>query len=135
MSDNVAAAKMRITKALDALGNGRDGPSFSQSFAWNAVGLGMTMEDWTQLIRQGDAGMNAHKASGILHVCLERLALHYGLIDMGKMAAIAQDKARGRGIKEVMEFVAVFNAAAKPTEKLGVARLMTELNKRFGNFA
>ena len=48
----------------------------------------MTMDDWTQLIRQTGAGMNADKASGILHVCLERLALHYGMIDTGKLATV-----------------------------------------------
>jgi hypothetical protein len=94
----------------------------------------MTMEDWTQLIRQSGAGMNADKASGILHVSLERLALHYGMIDVGKMAAIGSDKAVGRGARMVLEFIAVFNATAQPTEKLGMARLMKDLQKRFAKF-
>ena len=81
MSDNVAMAKVRIDKALDALGNGRDGESFSQSCVWNVVGLGATLEAWTALIRAGGAGMNADRASGILYVSLERLALHYGMLD------------------------------------------------------
>jgi Domain of unknown function (DUF6456) len=135
MTDKVAAAKGRIAKALEALGPGRDGPSFSQSCIWNAVGLGMTMEDWTQLIRQNGAAMNADKAAGILHVCLERLALHYGLVDMGKLASIGNDKAFGRGVRAALEFIDVFNASAKPTEKLGMARLMKDLQKRFGKFA
>jgi hypothetical protein len=73
MSDNVAMAKMRISKSLEALGSGREEPSFSQSCIWNVVGLGITLEDWTQLIRASGAGMNADKASGVLHGCLERL--------------------------------------------------------------
>ena len=61
MSDGVAMAKGRISKALEALGGGRGGPSFSQSCAWNVVGLGMTLEGWDDLIRKGGAGMNADK--------------------------------------------------------------------------
>ena len=39
MSDNVAMAKVRIDKAFDALGNGRDGESFSRSCVGHGVGL------------------------------------------------------------------------------------------------
>ncbi len=38
MADNVAMAKMRIDKALDALGSGNEKESFSQSCAWNVIG-------------------------------------------------------------------------------------------------
>src|ERR1700677_1898138 len=38
MSDTVAAAKIRINKALEALGRGKDGPNMLQSCAWNVVG-------------------------------------------------------------------------------------------------
>jgi len=43
MSDKVALAKLRVSKVLDDLGNGRDRPSFSQSCVWNVVGLCMTI--------------------------------------------------------------------------------------------
>ncbi len=74
-------------KALEALGDGWDGPNFSQSCVWNSVALGMIMESWTQLIKQNDGSKNADKASDILHVCLERLALQYGTIDVSRMPA------------------------------------------------
>ena len=37
MSDGVAIAKVRINKALEALGRGKDGPNTLQSWAWNVV--------------------------------------------------------------------------------------------------
>jgi hypothetical protein len=135
ITDTVAAAKMRIGRAVEALGRGREGQSLSQSCIWNVIGLGMTLEQWTDFVRAAGAGMNADKASGILHSSLERLALHYGLIDMGKMASLGQDKAYGRGVRAAMEFITVFNATAQPTEKLGMARLMKDLQKRFGNYS
>jgi hypothetical protein len=71
MTDRVAIAKSRIDKVLDALGSGKDGPSFSQSCAWNVVGLGMTLEAWTHLIRSG-----GFKAIGLLFLPFEKS--HYG---------------------------------------------------------
>jgi hypothetical protein len=61
--------------------------------------------------------MNAHKARGILHASLERLALHYGMIDMGRMAATCQDSAYGRGIKDFFEFAGVFATNAEVTRR------------------
>jgi hypothetical protein len=104
MSDNVAMAKVRIDKALDALSNGRDGESFSQSCVWNVVGLGATLEGWTALIRTGGAAMNADRASGVLYVSLEWLALHYGILDRHRLNAIGQDRAFGRGVKMANDF-------------------------------
>jgi hypothetical protein len=134
MSDKVALAKLRVSKVLDDLGSGRDGQSFSQSCVWNVVGLGMTMEDWTQLIRQGGGNMNADKASGVLHGALERLALHYGMIDMGRIAAIRQDGAYGRGVKDFIEFVSVFAATAVGPEKNAIGRLLANAQRRFSRF-
>jgi hypothetical protein len=80
MSDN---AKIRINKALEGLGSGKDGPNLLQSCAWNVVGSGLTLDGWTHLVRDSGGGMNSDKASGILHGCLELLALHYGMIEYG----------------------------------------------------
>jgi hypothetical protein len=135
MSDNVAMAKVRIDKALDALGNGRDGASFSQSCVWNVVGLGSTLEGWTALIRAGGGGMNTDKASGIFHVALERLGLHYGLLDAKRLNAISQDAAYGRGIRDFMDFIQVFAVSAQSGEKSTIGRLIAEANKRFSKFA
>jgi hypothetical protein len=38
-------------------------------------------------------------------------------------------------VRAALEFIDIFNASAKPTEKLGMARLMKDLQKRFGKFA
>jgi Domain of unknown function (DUF6456) len=135
MSNKVALAKKRVAKALDDLGNGRDGPSFSQSCVWNVVGLGMTMDDWTQFLKQSGASMNADKASGILHGCLERLTLHYGMIDMGRMAAIRQDGAYGRAIKDFFDFADIFATTAQGGEKTVIGRFLAAAQKRFGKFA
>jgi hypothetical protein len=135
MTNKVALAKKRVSKALGDLGNGRDGPSFSQSCVWNVVGLGMTMEDWTQLLKQSGASMNADKASGVLHGCLERLALHYGMIDMGRMAAIRQDGAYSRGIKDFLDFTDIFATTAQGGEKTVIGRFLAAAQKRFGKFA
>ncbi|MFZ0270977.1 MAG: DUF6456 domain-containing protein [Acidobacteriaceae bacterium] len=136
ISDRVALARKRIKEALAAQAVSRpDTLSPSQSCMWNVIGLGMTLEQWTDFVRSAGAAMNADKASGILHSSLERLALHYGMIDMGKMAALRQDKGYGRGVRAALEFITVFNATAQPTEKLGMARLMKDLHKRFGKFA
>jgi Domain of unknown function (DUF6456) len=135
MSDSAAAAKGRIANALEALGKGKDRPSLSQSCVWNTVGLGMTMEAWTQLVKQNGASMNADKASGVFHVCLERLALHYGMIDVGRVAAIRQEGAYGRGIKDFFEFADVFAVTAQGGEKNVIGKFIAAAQKRFGRFA
>jgi hypothetical protein len=78
--------------------------------------------------------MNADKASGVLHGALERLALHYGMIDMGRIAAIRQDGAYGRGVKDFIEFVSVFAATAQGNEKTVIGRFLGAAHKRFGKF-
>lgn len=76
--------------------------------------------------------MNADKASGVLHATLERLALHYGMIDVGRIKSLGLDRARGEGRKEILEFITVFSVTAQASEKLGMRRLLSELEKRFG---
>jgi hypothetical protein len=135
MSDNVAMAKVKIDKALDALGNGRDGESFSQSLVWNVVGLGATLEGWTALIKAAGKGMNADRASGVLHVALERLALFYGMLDVTRLNGMGQDRAYSRGIKDCIDFVGVFAATAQGPEKNALGRLIAAVQKRFAKFA
>jgi hypothetical protein len=48
---------------------------------WNVVGLGMTLEGWSQIRRANGHSMNPDKASGVLHGALESLAPHYGMIE------------------------------------------------------
>ncbi|MEO7143347.1 MAG: DUF6456 domain-containing protein [Bryobacteraceae bacterium] len=133
MTDKVAVAKVRIAKALKELGNGKDEPSLSQSVVWNVVGLGITLEEWTNLVRASGKGMNADKASGIFHVSLERLALHFGMVDMGRLKSIGNDLAYGRPVRDVFEFAAVF--ATAPEEKSLMGKFMAAAQKRFGKFA
>jgi hypothetical protein len=135
MSDNVATAKIRINKALEALGRGKDGPNLLQSCAWNVVGSGLTLEGWTGMVKQSGAGMNADKASGVLHGCLEPMGLHYGMIDMGRLASLKQDSAYGRGIRDFLDFVSIFATTAQGGEKTVIGRFMAQAQKRFSKFA
>jgi hypothetical protein len=135
MSDRVAAAKGRISNALEVLGKGRDGPSLAQSCVWNVVGLGMTLENWAHLIKQTGARMNADMASGVLRTSLQRLALDYGFIDVGRLAVIRQDGAYGRGIKDFIEFAGVFAVTARGGEKNVIGKFIAAAQKRFGKFA
>jgi hypothetical protein len=64
MSDKVAVAKSRIAKALKELGNGCDEPSFSQSCVWNVVGLGMTLDEWTNLVRASGRASSSSRCVG-----------------------------------------------------------------------
>jgi Domain of unknown function (DUF6456) len=135
MSDGVMRAKIRINKALEALGRGKDGPNLLQSCAWSVVGLGVNLEGWTNMIRQAGAAMNADKASGILHGSLELIALHYGMINMGRIASLQNEKSYARGIKDALEFITVFAASTQGGEKNVICRLMRDMEKRFAKFA
>ena len=78
--------------------------------------------------------MNADKASGVLHATLERLALHYGMIDVGRIASIRQDAAYGRAIRDFMEFTGVFVTTATGPEKVAIGRFVAALERRFAKF-
>jgi hypothetical protein len=95
----------------------------------------MTMESWTQPAKQNGASMNADKASGVFRVSLECLALHYGKIDIGRVAAIRQDGAYGRGLKDLLEFAGVFAVTAQGAEKNVIGKFIAAAQKRFGGFA
>jgi hypothetical protein len=135
MTDRVAIAKSRVAKAQKALASGGNEPSFSQSCVWHVVGLGRTLEDWTQLIRNTGKGMNTDKAAGVFHVSLERLAVHYGMLDMGRLSAIGQSHAYARGVRDCIEFVNVFAATANGPEKNVIGRFLAAAAKRFGKFS
>lgn len=135
MSDRVALAKARMRDALNALGRGKEGQSQSQSCAWNLIGLGLNLDQWTALCRRDGIAMNADKAGGVLHTCLERLAMHYGLIDLGRLGAISHEAAFGRGVKAAMDFISVFASSAQGGEKAVIGRLMAGLEKRFSRYA
>jgi Domain of unknown function (DUF6456) len=118
MSDRVALAKVRIRDALNALGRGKD--SQSVSCVWSVVGLGLNLDQWTSLVRRDGGAMNADKGAGVLHGCLERLALHYGMIDVGRLGAISHDAAFGRGVKAAMDFISVFASSAQGAKRLSL---------------
>jgi hypothetical protein len=128
-------AKIRISKALNELGNGRDGESLSQSCVWNIVGLGLTLEGWTALIRRGGGSMYSDKAAGLLLSCLERLALHYGILDKNRLNAIGRDTAYARAIRDFFDLINVFAAAAQGPEKNAMGRFLAAAQKRFAKFA
>jgi hypothetical protein len=135
ISDKVALAKIRISKALNDLGNGRDGESLSQSCVWNVVGLGATLESWTALIRRSGGSMYSDKAAGLLLSCLERLALHYGVIDRNRLNAMGQDKAYARAIHDFISFANVFAAGEQSGGKGVMGRFLAGAQKRFAKFA
>jgi hypothetical protein len=134
MSDRVALAKVRIRDALNALGRSKDGQNVSVSCAWNVVGLGLNLDAWTSLVRREGGAMNADRAGGVLHGCLERLALCYGMIDVGRLGAISHDLSFGRGVKATAEFVSMF--APRPLESgVEYARRQHEaISKRFAKY-
>jgi hypothetical protein len=79
--------------------------------------------------------MNSDKASGIFHVCLERLALHYGMVDMNRLKSIGSDRHYSRGIADVLEFAAVFTAGLEGVEQNGAKKMLQAALKRFSKFA
>jgi hypothetical protein len=75
--------------------------------------------------------MNADKASGIFVVALERLAISYGMVDTGRLAAMSNDRAYARAIHDFFEFAHVASAALQGTEKSAVGRFLAATRKRF----
>ena len=132
VSDKVAIVRSSTRKVLKKLGNGTDETSFSQSCVRHAVGLGMIIDEWTQVVRKSGKGMNADKGASIFHGSLERLAPHYGMVDANKLAAIGNDKAYVRGVRSTIEFISVFSAAVQGEEKDVIGRLVAAMENRFG---
>ena len=79
--------------------------------------------------------MNSDKASGIFQTSLERLGVHYGMLDSSKLNSMAQDKAYSRGIRDVLEFVNVFAVTAQGGEKNTIGKFLAAAQKRFHKFA
>lgn len=131
MSDRVALAKVRIRDAMNALGRAKDGQNISQSCVWNVVGLGLNLDQWTDLFKREGGAMNADRAGGVLHSCLERLGLHYGMIDVGRLGAISHDQAFSRGVKATLDFITVFAASTQGSDRAIIQKLTLGLQKRF----
>jgi hypothetical protein len=125
ISDRVAQAKIRITKAINAVGGER-----SSSCLWSVVGLGLTLEGWTEIVRRSGNPMNADKSSGVLYSALESLALHYGYVDRKRLDAIGQEMSFKRGIRAAIEFIEVFATTAQGGEKATIGRIIDGLEKR-----
>ncbi len=134
-SDKVGEAKYRVSKALADLGDGTKDTSASQSCIWSVVGLGMTLEEWTQHYRNSGKGMNTDKASGIFLVALERLAISHGMVDTGRLKSMSNDRAYARAIHDFFEFAAVASATLDGQEKSAVGRFIAATRKRFEKFA
>jgi hypothetical protein len=134
MGDRVAEAKGRVRNAMSALGRSNDGQNFLQSCLWSVVGQGLTLEGWTDVIRKDGKSMNADKAGGVLHSTLEMLTMHFGMVDVRKLTAIAQDLAFGRGVKAAIDFITVFSASTQGSDKAVITKLMMGLQKRFSRY-
>lgn len=66
--------------------------------------------------------MNCDKTAGVLDATLEHLAYYRKMIEIGRLAALGHGTNRSQGIQTVLEFIAIFNATAAPTENLGMTR-------------
>jgi hypothetical protein len=94
--------------------------------SWNVVGLGNNLDQWTAPVRRDGGAMNADRAGGVLHGCLERLALSYGMIDVARLGAISHDQAFARGVRAALDFISVFAASAQGDEKAVIGRLVAD---------
>jgi len=61
--------------------------------------------------------------------------MHDGMLDMGRLNAIGQDRAYGRGIRDCLNSVGVFAAKAQGGEKTTIRRFLAAAQKRFAKFA
>jgi hypothetical protein len=134
VSDKVAVARSSIRKVFKKLGNGTNETSFSQSCVWHVVGLGMTLEEWTQTVRNSGKGMNADKGAGIFHGSLERLALHYGMVDTNRLISIGNDRAFGRGVIAANEFTLTCVPRPDETGASYFSRLRGLITNRFAKY-
>ena len=80
-----------------------------------------------------EASGKSPKASGVFHISLERLAEFYGMVDAKRLAAIGNDKAFGRGVRAVLDFVGIAFTAVPGTDRDAVEQFVAGLRKRFGN--
>jgi hypothetical protein len=62
--------------------------------------------------------------SGILHVSLERLALHYGMVDTGSLSKMSNDRVYVRATRDFFVFAAVATATLQGTEKSAVGKFL-----------
>ena len=85
LSDSVVEARQRVNQALSSLGTGTYDASPSKSCVWFIVGCGNTLEAWATRRNMNGDRMSEGKASGILISALERLSLHYGLTNTGRI--------------------------------------------------
>ena len=119
ITDNVAIAKGRIKKVLKKLGNGREDESFSQSCVWNVVGLGITLEEWTNLVRAAGKGMNADKASGISSTTLWnawRCITAWSIL--GRLQTMSNDRSYAKAIQDFFEYAAVASASRHASRRM-----------------
>jgi hypothetical protein len=80
ISHTVVASRQRLRDALAALGGQRDGSTLSADLAWLVIGEGQTLEQFAHRYRWLGRAMSEARAGGALIGVLERLALHYGIL-------------------------------------------------------
>lgn len=105
MSDSVAEARARVNAALDQLGMRKSGKSMSQSCMWFVVGCGDTIESWSLRIRNSGENMSEGKATGYLDGALEKLAVHYGIVNIRDIKEQASTLAEKRGSMRTIDHV------------------------------
>jgi len=135
ITDNVVAARTNVIRALDQLGHNKDGSlNLSSSIVWFVVGEGHSLEEWTTRIRWNGKPMDSKKATGVLIAVLERLALHYGLIQVSAIKDRVGRSGFKHGVQHVYDFIKVYCAGAPPADQAVHKKLTGEIEKRMSKF-
>lgn len=129
ISDGVVEARQRVRAAQDSLGV--SDKSLSKSCVWYVVGCGDTLEKWSQRIRTSGDLMSEGKASGILVSALERLALHYGITNEGKIRHDLGQISFSKGIQHAISAAESFKPSHKHTAEEAIKAFANMLKKKF----
>ena len=99
ISDSVVAARQRIRFALGSLGfaPGAGNGSMTGKAAWWVLGVQLTLEEFALRMRTSGSLMDRNKASGLVIAAIERLAIHYGLVDVRSLDNAERSRAWAKG--------------------------------------
>lgn len=100
ISDTVVAARQRVRYALGSLGfsPGTSHGSLQGKAAWWVLGCQETLEKFTDRMRASGGTMDTSKACGLVIAAIERLGIHYGLIEIKDLDQRDRTVAWGSGL-------------------------------------
>lgn len=131
MSDSTVEARQRVRAAQDSLGASPIDKSLSKSCVWFVVGCGDTLEKWALRVRNNGDLMSEGKACGILMSALERLAMHYGLTNEGKIRHDIGQTHFTKGIQHAIAAAESFKPSHKQTPEDAIKAFAQMLRKKF----